>query len=107
MAGNITLIGEETLPNSGDQFAGVTVSRVGGKKALDVATSSTALTVLVDEPSSTLTYVGVAQPGTATSAASWQIKRILVSGAVTQIQFASGNSLFDKIWDNRASLSYS
>jgi hypothetical protein len=62
---------------------------------------------VVDEASSTVTYIGKATPGTATSAASWQIKKITVSGTQTIITWASGNVNFDKIFDNRASLTYS
>lgn len=58
----------------------------------------------VDE-GATYTYVGFAAPGTATSSASWRIKRIVnASGAD---RYADGNGNFDNIWDNRESLSYS
>lgn len=57
----------------------------------------------------TTTYRGWASPGTATSAASWRITRIVSSGtpADYSITFADGNRNFDNVWDNRASLSYS
>ncbi len=61
----------------------------------------------VDEPSASLTYIGKALNGKATSAAAWQIQRISVSGTVTTIDNADGDRLFDNVWDNRASLSYS
>ncbi len=61
----------------------------------------------IDEASSTVTYVGYAILGTATSAASWQIKKISISGTVTRILWADGNSFYDNIWDDRATLSYS
>lgn len=63
--------------------------------------------MVIDEASATVTYVGIAQIGTATSASSWQVKRISVSGNVTTITWADGDDEFDNIWDNRASLSYS
>lgn len=51
-------------------------------------------------------YVGWAMPGTLTSAASWRIKKVNTSsGAVTT--WASGTIEFNKIWDNRTSLTYS
>lgn len=50
-------------------------------------------------------YVGEATIGTATSAASWRIKRV-DSSSGTVIQWA-GTGVFDQVWDNRASLSYS
>lgn len=69
--------------------------------------SAAVLATKVDEISSTVTYVGKADPGTSGSAASWQIQRITVSGTITTIEFADGNSDFDNIWNNRASLTYS
>lgn len=50
-------------------------------------------------------YVGEAAIGTATSAAAWRIKRIDSTTGII-IQWA-GTGVFDQIWDNRASLSYS
>lgn len=50
-------------------------------------------------------YVGEAAIGTATSAASWRIKKI-DSTSGTVLQWA-GTGVFDQVWDNRASLSYS
>lgn len=53
------------------------------------------------------TYVGEALPGTTTSEAKWRIKRIEEIGDDYNILWASGTAEFDKIWDNRASFSYS
>jgi len=50
-------------------------------------------------------YVGEAAIGTLTSAASWRIKKIDSTSGVS-ITWA-GTGVFDKIWDNRASYSYS
>lgn len=61
----------------------------------------------VDEASASITYVGKALFGTATSAASWQIIKIEVTGNVTEVAAADGDLNFDNVWDNRASLSYS
>jgi len=53
-------------------------------------------------------YIGLAKPGTATSEAKWQIKKLTYSGTnVTEINFADGNLNFDKEWDEKASYSYS
>ena len=51
-------------------------------------------------------YVGEASIGTATSAASWRIKKV-DSTSGTIITWADGNASFDNIWDNRTSLTYS
>ena len=50
-------------------------------------------------------YVGEASIGTATSAASWRIKKVDNSSGIV-LQWA-GSGVFDQVWDNRASLSYS
>jgi len=50
-------------------------------------------------------YVGEANIGTLTSAASWRIKRVDSTTGIV-IQWA-GTGVFNQIWDNRASLSYS
>jgi len=69
-------------------------------------TSGEQLTCLVDEASSTVTYIGSAAPGSATTSAVWRIKKVLVDGTVTSIKFADSDELFNNIWDNRASLTY-
>jgi hypothetical protein len=76
-------------------------------ESIDAKTPSLAYATQVDEASSTVTYVGKAAVGTATSVASWQISKITITGSVTAITFADGNANFDNEWDDRASLSYS
>ena len=61
----------------------------------------------LDEASSTVTYIGEAAIGSATSEALWRIKKLTVSGSVTGITWAGGSQAFTNIWDNRAALSYS
>lgn len=55
------------------------------------------------------TYIGLAVPGTATSTAAWQIRKLTFDGSnnVTSILFAGGSFAYTAIWDNRAALSYS
>lgn len=62
---------------------------------------------IIDQPNSTTTYIGMASPGTSTSAAAWQIKRISTSGTQTFIEYANGTLAFTNIWNNRVSLTYS
>lgn len=57
------------------------------------------------DSSGSIDYVGEASIGTATSAASWRIKRVDSTTGII-IQWA-GTGVFDQVWDNRASLSYS
>ena len=63
----------------------------------------------VDEVGDT-TYIGYAVEGTATTAATWAIKKIVIdntNGCDAAITWADGDKSFDNIWDNRAALSYS
>lgn len=80
------------------------VSLIPSATPFAVETIADYKTVRLDEDA-TYTYIGKAEPGTETSSASWQIQRM--TNADTTILFADGNSAFDKIWDNRASLTYS
>jgi len=112
---------EPVYPFKFDEYGALKVSpdRVGGggggnnaellqEIANNTAGSgSSAYTLLVEEASSTITYVGEASPGTATSAATWRVKKILDSGGSTTVSWADGASTFTKVWDDRASFSYS
>jgi hypothetical protein len=62
---------------------------------------------IVDVASGTVTYRGYADLGTGTDEAKWKIVKVLIAGTVTTTQYADGNMLYDNIWDNRATLSYS
>jgi hypothetical protein len=67
------------------------------------------LITLVDE-SGTLTYVGQAETGTATSAASWRIYLVDETGSGDEELiklYADGSTDFDQVWDDRTSLTYS
>lgn len=67
-------------------------------------------TILLDYTGgTTITYLGVATPATATSSAAWQIRKFTYDGLgnVNTIKYSAGVSDFTSIWDNRASLSYS
>jgi len=61
-----------------------------------------------DPVSSTTAYLGMAVVGSAGSAAVWQIRRLTFSaggGVITA--YADGDNLFNNVWDDRLSLSYS
>lgn len=68
--------------------------------------STTALTLQLDEVSENLMYIGQAAPGSPTSAASWSIRKISSTGGNLSVEWASAGR-FNQVWDNRASLSYS
>jgi len=68
-------------------------------------------TKLIDEASATVFYFGWAIPGSDTTAgkadARWKIKKIDSTSNPTKTVWADGDTEYDNIWDNRASLSYS
>ena len=58
--------------------------------------------------SSNLIYIGFAALGSSKASAVWQIRKLTWSGSnLTDVQYANGSTLFDAVWDNRASLNYS
>ncbi len=82
------------------------VEVVGGTTVVSKKGGSVDYEINVDEVDADTTYVGYARPGSDTSDGVWKIKRILIVGTETQIEWAESNALFDKIWDDRASLIY-
>ncbi len=69
--------------------------------------SNPVYSTIIDEASSTVTYIGKAEPGTSTSSANWLISKVTISGTVTSSLYADGVSTFTAVWNDRASLSYS
>ncbi len=70
-------------------------------------TSSPKRVTAIDEVDASTTYLGFAKLGVATSEAKWQVLRIQKTGTVTLIQYADGDTRFNNVWDDRASLTYS
>jgi len=87
-----------------------TISRKGTRDLLDVSVAndgSGEYAIRVDDyTTANVTYVGKAAIASATSAGVWQVMKVDESTG-TVITWADGDSSFDNIWDNRASLSYS
>ena len=79
----------------------------GGSYAQRVVDEGGSLTTRIDAVDSSTTYIGHAIIGTAESAASWRIKKIVVVDTVTSILWADGNANADNIWNNRTSITYS
>lgn len=52
------------------------------------------------------TYEGFALPGSDTASPVWKIKRTVVTGGDTVVTYADGDTQFDNIWDDRATLTY-
>jgi len=92
-------------------------SLTGNKEALDtvvhtttgspIAVVSEPYAIRLDDVGSGVTYVGYALPGTATSVASWQVKRLTETSGDCVVEWADGDADFNNIWDDRAGLSYS
>lgn len=67
--------------------------------------------VLLDPPAAPadgVQYVGLAQPNTDTADAIWAIMRLTyVSSDLSEVLWASGTNQFVKVWDDRATYTYS
>jgi len=67
----------------------------------------TPLTIRMEYSGGNPLYVGKAVPGTATSAAAWQIQKLTYAGdELNALQWADSGK-FSQVWDDRAGLSYS
>jgi len=62
---------------------------------------------IIDDLEDGTTYIGEADAGSSESDPVWRIKQIVETGPDVKITWADGDTNFDNIWDNRASLSYS
>lgn len=62
---------------------------------------------IYDTTDGTVIYVGMAAKSAAAASAVWRIQKYSVSGAVITMTWADGNDLFDNVWNNRSSLTYS
>lgn len=90
------------------KFAPIQVDQYGNLKTTGGGSSAAAIyATRLDEASASVTYVGNANVGSLDADPVWQIKKITESGSITKIEFAEGEQTFDKVWDDRAALSYS
>jgi hypothetical protein len=60
----------------------------------------------VDFVGTDVIYKGDAAPGSLHSAAVWRIKKLTFVGEDFSERYANGTSLYDKVWNNRASYTY-
>ena len=60
-----------------------------------------------DATSSTVQYVGEAPISSSESSAVWKIFRLTYVGDSITIEWADGDDLFNNVWADRATLSYS
>lgn len=64
--------------------------------------------VKFDGEDPTVNYIGESSFGTATSTPTWRIFRLSYTGTGSfTLDYADGDDLFDNVWDDRASLTYS
>lgn len=106
-------IGDVTINNASGASA-VNIQDGGNSITVDgtvavsgtVTVAETGYITRLEEASATITYVGQAAPGSATSSAVWRVKR-LDSAAGLVVLYADGNTNFDNTWDGRAGFSYS
>lgn len=94
-----------------DQLANATVpgldTRITALETEVYMGTSLALRYDQDADPPTYAYLGQAQPGTSTAAASWRIQKLVFNaGGDVTCTWADGNANFDNVWDNRASLTY-
>lgn len=90
-----------------DSLSYEVLTKSGGGLDVNVVGQSTDEATRLVYASATVSYLGKAPAGTATSSAAWKISRITTSGDNVTIEWADGNTNYDNIYDNRASLSYS
>lgn len=88
---------------------GLTNSIVGAVTVTGtVVANPTSYTTQYDDAGSSITYIGKALPGTATSSAGWQISQLNEASTPDfTLKYADGTAAFTKVWDSRASYSYS
>lgn len=113
--GGVPVVNLDGTPIAGGSSGGdVNITEVNGSpfslgqkgQAASLPITNSTDTLRIDQVSSTLTYIGSAIAGSATSAAVWQVKKI-DSSSGTSILFADGDIGYDNVWDDRGSLSYS
>ena len=74
--------------------------------ALDMSTVAGDYQTYVDEVDTNTTYIGESLAGTLPAAAAWRIKKVLVTGAITTVKYASGVTTFTKVWNDRVGYVY-
>jgi hypothetical protein len=74
-------------------------------QAVLAASGGGAYETRIDEVSATVSYIGKATPGSATSAASWQITKLDETTGLV-LSYADDVTTFTKVWDNRATYTY-
>ena len=82
---------------------------IGGDVDGSIVTIEPGLTTAMENDSMGMAiYIGYTAAGTAKSVTGWRIQKFTyTNNVVTDIQWADGVSTFTKIWDSRATYTYS
>lgn len=62
--------------------------------------------LLIDEASTTVTYIGESPANSATTDAVWKIFKIDSTTNPTSLKYADGSTSFNKVWNDRATYTY-
>lgn len=95
---NITNLGQQTSNNS------IPVVLANNQTALPITSGNYAQ--IVDDQA-TYIYIGNAIVGSLSSSSVWSIKKITFIGSLIKTEWASSTDLFNKIWDDRSTYTYS
>jgi hypothetical protein len=91
---------------TGDNISAKKVALYEALDGVNWSRKGTPTATRIDDSAGTTIYIGKAPIGSATSAAVWQIAKLDTSSGLIKT-WSDGDSLFNNIWDNRASLEYS
>jgi hypothetical protein len=107
----VTMIAQldDLITNAENQGSFLTVIRDNSTDILEEIRNDTLakrLTVRLDQVSDTLFYVGKALIGSLDSQDLWQIVRYTTTGSVLKSEYANGSEEFNRVWNNRTTLTY-
>lgn len=99
---NIDGVGIYTYDETSDSF----VAASPNNPIPVISSSSRVYTTRYDESTASISYLGKALIGSSESDGVWMIQEMTDTNGDITIKFADGDSNFDNIWDDRATLSY-
>lgn len=94
------------IPTIGQQLSSNSLSVVLASNQTALPITSGNYAQIVDDQT-TYIYIGNAIVGSLSSSSVWSIKKITFSGTITKTEWASSTDLFNKIWDDRSTYTYS
>lgn len=104
----VTLTQVDTVISTIEKTDTIVIQSAGPQGAPGVAEEDVPYAKRIDWISDTVLYKGEAAVGAATSAAAWRLQRITIaSDDDVTVEWADGEAAFTKVYDNRASYTYS